>query len=314
LTSDSLYESLARRRPPPEALRWAAGSIGRGAQIVSVRRLRGGTSTAIHAIDIEDRRGQRHRLVLRRFVRPNWQRPDLLRREAAVLDLLRDVAIPAPQLVAVDASAQACDVPALLMTRLSGRIDLTPRDMRSWLGQMAVALPPIHEVRVPRDSVRSYQPYTDPATLALPWWSGQREAWKQVLDLARGPRPAARACFIHRDYHPTNILWSRGRLSGVIDWINAAIGPPGIDLGHCRVNLVRLYGVKAADRFLAEYASLTGAQPADYDPYWDAISLFDSNLGPRLDDDLRRLGPPGLKVGKMRSRLDGYAVAIAGRC
>ncbi len=313
MTSDSAFELLARRRPPPAALRWAAASIGGGAKVVSLRRLRGGSSTAVHAIDIEDRRGRRHRLVLRRFVRPNWQRPDLPRHEAAVLELLERAAYPAPRLIAIDAEAQHCDQPALLMTRLLGRVDLVPNDMTSWLGQIAAALPPIHALP-PSRAVRPYRPYSDPKTLDVPSWSRQPKAWTAVLDLARSRRPAMKPRFIHRDYHPGNILWLRGGLSGVIDWINAAIGPPGIDLGHCRVNLVRLYGVKAADRFLVEYASLTGAQPADYDPYWDAISLFDSNLGPRLDDYLRRLGPPGMTVGKMRSRLDGYAVAIAARC
>jgi aminoglycoside phosphotransferase (APT) family kinase protein len=310
-----LYESLAKRRPPPQALRWAAGSIGRGAQVVSVRRLRGGTSTAIHAIDVEDRRGRRHRLVLRRFIRSNWQRPDLPRREATVLGLLRDSNVPAPHLVAVDADAQACDTPALLMTRLSGRVDLTPKDMRAWLGQMAAALPPIHDVP-PSRSVRPYRPYTDPRTLGLPAWSAERAAWKQVLDLARGPRPRSRPCFIHRDYHPANVLWSRGRLSGVIDWINASIGSPGIDLGHCRVNLVELYGMEAADRFLDAYLSLLGLRREDHDPYWDAITACDSGFAtePEPFPGWRGFGPQGITRRIIKDRLDAYAVAIAARC
>ena len=313
MNSDGEFERLARRAPPPEALRWAARSIGRGARAVSARRLRGGSSTAVHAIAVDDRRGRRHALVLRRFIRSNWKRPDLPRREAAILELLRDSAVPAPQLVAVDAEARECDVPALLMTKLGGHIDLTPKDMRGWLAQMAAVLPAIHEV-APSRPVRPYRPYTDPRTRDVPPWSRTPKAWTAVLDLARSRQPRTTPRFIHRDYHPGNILWLRGRLSGVIDWVNAAVGPPGIDLGHCRVNLVRLYGVAVADRFLAEYLSLTGAQPAGYDPYWDAISLIDSNLGPRIDDDWQRLGPPGFTRERVRARLDAYAVAIAARC
>jgi len=312
LTSDSLYESLARRRPPPQALRWAAGSIGRGAQVVSVRRLRGGSSTAVHAIEIDDRRGRRHRLVLRRFIRSNWKLPRLPRREAAILELLRDSAVRAPQLVAFDDGPSECDVRALLMTRLAGRVELAPKRMDGWLRQMAQALPAIHEV--PAAQIRRYRPYYDPQERDVPAWSKEPAAWGAVLDLARTRQPRTTPRFIHRDYHPGNMLWSRGKLSGVVDWISACAGPPQIDIAHCRVNLVRLHGLEIAGRFLAEYASATGTSVSDYDPYWDAISLFDSNLGPRLDDDLRRLGPPGLTVGKMRSRLDGYAVSIAARC
>lgn len=266
--SDDEYGRLVRLPVPAKALRWAAASVGRGAKVVSTRRLRGGSSTAVHAIDIDDRRGKRHRLVLRRFIRSNWQRPDLARREATVLGLLRSSDIAAPQLVAVDAPAEHCDVPALLMTRLPGRIDLTPNDMRGWLGQMAGALPAIHEVPVSA-AVRRYRPYTDPRTLEPPWWSRRQDAWKRLLDLLSRPAPKTSRCFIHRDYHPANLLWSRGRISGIVDWINASTGSPGIDLGHCRVNLVELYGLEAADTFLDVYLSLVGIRREDHDPYWE---------------------------------------------
>jgi aminoglycoside phosphotransferase (APT) family kinase protein len=308
LTSDSLYESLARRRPPPEALRWAAGSVGRGAQVVSVRRLRGGSSTAIHALDVDDRRGRRHRLVLRRFIRPNWKHPRLPRREATVLGLLERAAYPAPRLIAIDADAQHCDQPALLMTRLPGRVDLAPNDMTSWLGQIAAALPPIHALPLSH-AVQPYRPDYDPKTLDVPSWSRQPEAWTAVLDLARSRRPAMKPRFIHRDYHPGNILWLRGKICGVIDWIKASIGPPGIDLGHCRVNLVYLYGRKVADQFLDAYLSLLGLRREDHDPYWDALTVCDSGFAMEPQPF-----PGWAGIGIIKDRLDAYAVAIAARC
>ncbi len=41
-------------------------------------------------------------------------------REAAILRLLGDTVVPAPTLVAVDATATYCDHPSLLMSRLPG--------------------------------------------------------------------------------------------------------------------------------------------------------------------------------------------------
>jgi len=282
---------------------------------VAVRRLRGGSSTAVHAIDVQDARGRRRKLVLRRFIRPNWQQPDLPRREAAVLELLRASAVPAPELVAFDAEARECDVPALLMTRLPGRIDLRPKDMRGWLTQMAAVLPRIHEI-VSSAEIRPYRPYTDPRTLEPPWWSQRQDAWRGLLDRLAQPAPRAARRFIHRDYHPANLLWSRGKISGVTDWVNASIGSPGIDLGHCRVNLVELYGVEAADRFLGAYLSLLGLRREDHDPYWDAITACDSGFAtePQPFPGWRGLGPKGLTRRIIKDRLDAYAVAIAARC
>lgn len=201
------------------------------------------------------------------------------------------------------------------MTRLAGRLDLTPKDMQVWLSEMAAVLPRIHEL-LPDESLRPYQPYSDPRTVDLPRWSHRQQAWRNVLDLARGPRPKTRRRFIHRDYHPGNILWSRGKLSGIVDWINASVGPPAIDVAHCRLNLVGLYGLPVADQFLAAYQSLLGRPADDWHPYWDAVDLMDSGFADRGDVFVgwQRIGPPGLTAELVRVRLDEYAVAIAGRC
>ncbi len=309
-----MYERLVGRPVPDETLRWVARQFGRGSKVVAVRRLRGGSSTAIHGVDVEDRRGDRHPLVLRRFIRPNWKYPGLPRREANVLGLLERAGYPAPRLIAFDDGPRECDVRALLMTRLPGRVVLAPKDMTKWLRQMAAALPPVHDVPI-GIGLRRYRPYSDPRMLDVPVWSKEPRAWRAVLDLAQSPQPRTRPRFIHRDYHPGNVLWRRGRVSGVIDWNSACGGPPGIDLGHCRVNLVRLHGLDVADRFLAEYASVTGTNVSDYAPYWDAIALVDSGLalGKGVGPDTARLGPRGLTVASMRRRLGKFAVAIAGR-
>ena len=68
---------------------------------------------------------------------------------------------------------------------------------------------------------------------------------------------------MHRDFHPGNVLWPHGRAS-VVDWANACRGPWGCDVAHCRDNLIRIDGQGAADRFLAEYRSLTGETLGPY--------------------------------------------------
>src|SRR3954466_16434301 len=66
-------------------------------------------------------RGDGRELVLRRWARPGWEvdDPDLTAaREVLVLERLADTPVPAPELVAADPDAAACDVPAPLLTRL----------------------------------------------------------------------------------------------------------------------------------------------------------------------------------------------------
>jgi aminoglycoside phosphotransferase (APT) family kinase protein len=101
--------------------------------------------------------------------------------------------------------------------------------------------------------------------------------------VAAGPPPPHRPCFIHRDYHPGNTLWTGTRLVGVVDWIGGSWGPPSVDLGHMRLNLAWDLGLEAADRFLAAHHAQTGF---DHHPRWDVVAAVD--CVPELDSP----GPP----------------------
>jgi aminoglycoside phosphotransferase (APT) family kinase protein len=87
-------------------------------------------------------------------------------------------------------------------------------------------------------------------------------------------RTAGAPCFIHRDYHPENTLWSRGRLVGIVDWTSASWGPAAVDTAHMRWNLALTYGLDAADEFLRRHRSLV-SEPASNQHYWDAITVLD---------------------------------------
>lgn len=78
--------------------------------------------------------------------------------------------------------------------------------------------------------------------------------------------------FIHRDYHPGNVLWSHHQISGIVDWPSACRGPAEADVGHCRANLIGHFGQKAADRFLAIWKTVSGT--ADYHPYFDLTDVL----------------------------------------
>jgi aminoglycoside phosphotransferase (APT) family kinase protein len=238
---------------------------------------------ANHAVDVADAAGATHRLVLRRWARPGWHEedPDFdAAREAAILELLGPTPVPAPALVAADPGADVCDLPALLLARLpGGPPDLG--DPAALVEGLAAALPPIHAVDVPEAAgarvVPPYHRFYEPEALVPPAWSARPGLWERAFAVAAGPPPDDRACFIHRDYHPGNTLWTGGRLTGVVDWVGGSWGPPSVDLGHLRVNLAADLGLAAADRFLAAHRAVGGF---DHDPWWDVASAVD--MGPEL--------------------------------
>jgi aminoglycoside phosphotransferase (APT) family kinase protein len=92
--------------------------------------------------------------------------------------------------------------------------------------------------------------------------------------LAKGPPGKGNGLrLLHGDFWAGNLLWREGALVGVVDWEDAALGEPLLDLAQARVELVWLFGVEGAARFTNYYQ-----QGVDLDftnlPYWDLCAVL----------------------------------------
>ena len=258
-----------------------------GVHVRSARAYRGGSSSAIHGLRVEDTTGATRTVVLRRYVLDhlNEEEPDLAEREARILGLLGACAVPTPALLAVDPTGGEAGTPAVVMSRLPGRLEWSPFDLASWLVRLVDVLPPIHDAPI-RAGVPEFAPYA-PASWDPP--PGCDPAlWARALTVFHGPRLDPDLVFIHRDFHPGNVLWRRDRLSGVVDWQAACVGPRAADVWHCRANLVGRFGVATADRFLELWQERTGRE---YHPWTEAVMLVDAldGAGRRSPEAQQRL-------------------------
>jgi aminoglycoside phosphotransferase (APT) family kinase protein len=261
----SLPPELRRTTVPPAVRAWVERRAG--VRIVRVRRLPGASSTAVHGLYAADGT----RLVLRRYVWPGFldDEPLAPRREVEALRFASAHGLPVPDVVAADfAGADIGDgVPALLMTFLPGRAVAAPDVHR--LAEVAAA---IHATD-PEEFGHDYFPWFTGTTVGPPRTARWPRLWEVAIGLWHDAAPEFRPTFIHRDFHPGNVLWWRGRPSGVVDWANACAGPWGCDVATCRANLVDLAGGRAADEFLAAYESLTGDA---FSPYWDMACILEN--------------------------------------
>ncbi len=299
---------------PARALDWSLRSAG-AESLVACHRLPGATSSSLWRLRVQD--GARERdLVLRLFTNAAWlaEEPDLARHEAASLQTAGRSGVPVPELVAVDEEGLECGVPAVLMSALPGKVVLRPPNMDRWLGEMAEKAARVHALSG-EGHVWRYRTYNDVGALRPPAWSSCRRAWERAIEIIQGPRPPVRECFIHRDYHPTNVLWEADRVSGIVDWVNACVGAAGLDVGHCRLNLAGLHGSDVAERFLRAYQQATGAA-FTYDPYWDLLALIECLPGPdEVYSGWSAFSVRDLTVSLVRKRLDehvGRLVAMSG--
>lgn len=266
---DEVTRRLLRRRPPRRALDWVGQALE--GTVRSVRAIRGGMSSAVHLSGVERRDGTVEPVVLRRYVRPelNAEEPDIARREARVLRFVETVDIPTPRLLAVDPTGAAAGVPAVLMSRVPGRVAWSPSNMESWLARLAELPPLIHGATPPtRDPLGPFAPYPQESYDA-PTWARWPKAWERAVEIFHAPPPDLPPVFVQRDFHPGNVLWRRGAVSGLVDWQAACVGPASVDVAHCRANLFR-YGMEVADRFTATWQRQTGEQ---HHPWADVVTI-----------------------------------------
>lgn len=267
------------------ALRWAASVVG---PIVGMRELSGGWTSTMLALTPSTGDD----VVLRLMTREPWRSHGrgLTTRESEVQGMLMTSDVPAPRSVALDPDGAACGDPAHLMTLLPGRVSTSRVDSDS-LEQLADLLATIHDV-APIIDVRDYQTWAWEAKFVVPPWASDAGLWTEAFALLRTDPPAYSPCFIHRDFGLRNVLWARGRISGVVDWVETSLGPAWLDVAHCSTNIAIDHGSEAAERFEAAYVERTECEPQAHFDVMDIVGFLPPPGGACFIQDpaaLRRL-------------------------
>ncbi|MFF7067518.1 alpha/beta fold hydrolase [Streptomyces pseudovenezuelae] len=286
---------------------WVAKQLPEGRSVVDSGFLSGGWSSQMRRLELDDGT----ELVLRSFVKPFFRRhaPGLLGREASVLALLADVeGVSAPAPVAVDATGEHCDHPSLLMSRLPGGVRVDEEDLDRRLDLLAAQLVRIHQV-VPEGRPRTYQAWAWPEKVR-----GVRgPLWERAVDVIRQDPPPYEGCFLHRDFHPGNVLFTGAgaelRISGVVDWVETSWGPADLDVAHCSTALALLHGPAHGLAFRQRYEAHGGRRLADGPDhlYWrllDALAYCPDAA--KLAGPWRELGRTELTSEVLSGRLELY--------
>jgi aminoglycoside phosphotransferase (APT) family kinase protein len=302
---------------PPETLRWVLAQTGAD-ELVAVERLRGGWTSAMHALVVREGSSKRS-LVLRRLFREPWRThaKGLLGREAAVLELLDATAVPAATLVALDACAQATDEPALLMTRLPGRLRLDAGEQPDVLDALARMLTMIHR-STPDDHgrPRTYQSWAVPERRRVPDWAQNDRVWRQAFARIATDPPTYEGRFLHRDFHPGNVLFDKAIVTGVVDWVETSWGPADLDVAHCCTALAMLHGPEASERMRVAYLAAGGQLATDpvERGYWELIDAIGYLPDPdKVARPWRESGRHDLSTRLTRERLEAYVADILER-
>ena len=193
---------------------WLSRATGAAGRDLSIGPMQGSTSSSLFLVE-NSRGAALERFVLRVLDNREWlaDEPDLVSHEAAALDEAARAGLPAPRLVACAADDVGFGAPVVLMTFIPGQVELRPPDFRSWLAGLAGQLAAIHRHTADAFPWR-FRSWVNRAALAPPSWSTTPRVWERAiefwLDAGQGSN-LSDAVFIHRDYHPTNVLWRGAR-------------------------------------------------------------------------------------------------------
>lgn len=296
---------------------WVAKQLAHGRTVTDSHPLSGGWSSQIRRLTLDDGTA----LVQRTFVKPFFRHhaPGLLAREASILELLSgEEGIPAPEFVAADTTAEHCDHPTLLMSALPGRVRVDEDDLDRRLDLLAAQLVRVHGV-VPAERPRTYQAWTSPDRVRTP--NGpDGPLWERAVDVIRRDPPPYEGCFLHRDFHPGNVLFTGTgtglRVTGVVDWVETSWGPADLDVAHCSTALALLHGPAYGLGFCERYEAHGGRGLADDRDhlYWRLLdALHYCPDAAKLAGPWRDLGRDDLTSEVLGERLEAYVDGLLRR-
>jgi aminoglycoside phosphotransferase (APT) family kinase protein len=287
---------------PGGVLSWASAILG--AEVTVLRGLRdGGSPWLLRAGDQQ---------VVLRVARAQWVTETAT--EVAAMARAARVAgdvLPVAELLGYDL-AERTGYGLVLTSRVPGtsviQREPDPARLRS-LGAAAARISSVVTAAVPELPVRS-RPIEAEDFAGMRRDQGTSNLVRAAEEAIATIQPEDRQTgLVHGDLWHGNTLWHDGKLTAVLDWDCAGVGPAGIDLGSLRCDAAWCHGLDAAAHILDGWQAEAG-RPASDIAYWDAVAALASppDMG-RFPLSMALQGRPDLTREVLLERRDDFLAA-----
>lgn len=242
--------------------------------------LHGGVSAQVTALELRHADGQTQKLVVRQHGAADLAyNPQVAADEFRLLRIVHEAGVPAPAPYYLDQSGEFFETPVIVLEYIEGETVFALADAPDLLPWFARQLAAIHRIGCASHDISFLPDQTAhwgeiishrPARLDDSLSEGRvrdalEAAWPWTQRNASG--------LLHGDYWPGNILWRDGRLVGIVDWEDAAIGDPLADIAISRLDLLWAFSAEAMERFTREYATFAPIDFANL-TYWDLCAAL----------------------------------------
>lgn len=231
-----------------------------GATVIEVAPLVGGSSATVVKMVLELVTDQRRVIVFRQHTDrvQKGHGNQVATKEFLVLKALAEAGLEVPTPLAVSGDAPV-DGSWLSMELIEGSSEVAADDLVDALSAMADFLARLHRIDTATVADAQLSPLEDPVA-ALPAYLPDDAIGEAVAKILESgvERHANPDVVLHGDYWPGNLLYSEPQvgerhLAAVIDWEDASLGDPLVDLACARVELTCAYGPESARIFTERY-------------------------------------------------------------
>ena len=230
-----------------------------GAKLRSALPLTGGVSAQVYALEVAHSAGAVARVVLREHSPVESHYSAEL--EFDLLKALHSLGLLVPEPLLFDAGCTLAANPFVIMTAIPGSSVIPTGNAFEYIDEMACQLFRIHQA--PIQNLPTLPSRLDPLPEVFEYlpaaaeWGSLNAGLRALTDTGfKGAR-----CLLHGDYWAQNLLWEQGRITGILDWEDAAIGDPLSDVAGASVELRYLFGLEGMQRFIAAYNALSSVDP-----------------------------------------------------
>ncbi len=280
-----------------DALENVVAVVEPGATLKSSRRLTGGVSADVYALELTTPEEQsktvvvrQHGAAQRKAEHKKAEHKAVAQKEFALLDVLYRANLPVAKPLHLDTSGETLDSPYLVMAYIEGVLDIPHNKLDLYLQKMAQALVTLHNMPIadlptlpkrldPLPELYSYIP-------ADSIWTPLRSYLAHCKNTTFVDSPS----LLHGDFWPGNLMWRDDQLVAILDWEDAALGDPMSDLAGARIELLWEFGEAPMNSFTSLYAELRHVNT------W-RLSLWEVFVGLAT---LRFMGEWGLAAEKER--------------
>ena len=265
--------------------------------LVKATRLRGGITFDVSMLEINDGKRENEKLILRKSTGiDNAKYSKKLQKEYKLLQLLERVNIPAPIPLFFSKEKEIHTHPFIVLKYIDGETQFELQNVTDYIKKYTTNLLNIHNINI-KENDSSFLPDQNAVLSNIINEIHNDQIKDQVFNPLKTESYKNKPVLVHGDYWPGNILWYKNEIVATIDWEDAFIGDPLLDVANSRLELLWAFDSSAMNEFTTIYKQKQ--QQLDFSDLW----LWDLFVSRRNSLSLDKWPIDDLKKDKMKKIL-----------